>query len=405
VADRVADNAGGGPLEGLVVADFSRIVAGPYCTMLLGDLGADVIKVESPAGDDTRGFVPPVRDGESTYYMAVNRNKRSIALDFADQDDLAVARSLAHRADVFVHNFKPGGLDKFGLGYADVAGANPAVVYCAISGFGSRAGAALPGYDLLIQAVSGMMSMTGEAERDPMKLGISAVDVMTGLHTTIAVLAALNHRAKTGEGQFLEIDLLSSALASMINQSSAFVAGGVVPRRMGNEHPSLFPYGPFPTADRELIIIAANNRQFATLCDVLGRRDLAADPRFATVGLRNDNRDELRPELSAVLVTRGADEWDDLIKRAGLPCGPINDVRGGVELATRLGLEPVVDVEGLPMVRNPATYSLTPPRYRYRPPALDDAGADIRAWLAGGASSDSSTDPSTDPLTTEPADA
>ncbi|MFG2514030.1 CaiB/BaiF CoA transferase family protein [Streptomyces sp. NPDC048584] len=372
---------GDGPLSGLIVADFSRIVAGPYCTMLLGDLGAEVIKVESPAGDDTRSFLPPVRDGESTYYLAVNRNKRSIALDFADQDDLAVARSLAHRADVLVHNFKPGTTERYGLGYEQVAEANPGLVYCAISGFGTRGGAALPGYDFLIQAVSGMMTMTGETDGPPLRTGVSAVDVMTGLHAAVAVLAALSHRDRTGHGQLVEIDLLSSALSSMINQSSAYVAGGVVPRRMGNEHPSLFPYGPLPTADRELVVVAGNDRQFANLCDVLGRSDLAADPRFATVGLRNDHREELRPELEAELATRGADEWAELLTRAGLPCGPINDVRGGVELATRLGLEPVVDVGGVPMVRNPVTYSLTPPRYRHRPPAPDNAGDSIRAWL------------------------
>ncbi|PSM39001.1 carnitine dehydratase [Streptomyces dioscori] len=374
--------SGDGPLSGLLVADFSRIVAGPYCTMLLGDLGAEVIKVESPAGDDTRTFKPPVRDEESTYYLAVNRNKRSVALDLADKGDLVLARRLAHRADVLVHNFKPGTTERYDLGYEQVAAANPGLVYCAISGFGTRGGAALPGYDLLIQAASGMMAMTGEADGAPLRTGISAIDVMTGLHAAVAVLAALNHRTATGHGQLLEIDLLSSALSSMINQSSAWVAGGVVPQRMGNEHPSLFPYGPLPTADRELIVVAGNDRQYRTLCDVLGRPDLAADPRFASVGLRNDHRDELRPELEAVLATRGADEWAGLLTRAGLPCGPINDVRRGVETATRLGLEPVVDVEGVPMVRNPVTYSLTPPRYRHRPPALDNAGESIRAWLA-----------------------
>lgn len=378
----MADTPSTGPLSGLVVADFSRIVAGPYCTMLLGDLGADVIKVESPAGDDTRTFVPPVRDEESTYYLAVNRNKRSIALDLADAEDAEVARDLARRADVLVHNFKPGTIERYDLGFEQVASTNPAVVYCAISGFGTREGATLPGYDLVIQGVSGMMAMTGEPDGSPLRAGIPAIDVMTGLHAAVAVLAALQHRAGTGHGQLIEIDLLSGALSSMINQTSAYVAGGVVPQRMGNEHPSLFPYGPLPTADRELIVVAGNDRQFATLCSALGRADLASDPRFATVGLRNRNRNDLRPELENALAARGADEWADVLGRAGLPCGPINDVRGGVELATRLGLAPVVDVEGVPMVRNPAWYSLTPPRYRYRPPALDNAGEEIRTWLA-----------------------
>jgi crotonobetainyl-CoA:carnitine CoA-transferase CaiB-like acyl-CoA transferase len=371
-----------GPLTGLVVADFSRIVAGPYCTMLLGDLGADVIKVESPAGDDTRTFVPPVRDDESTYYLAVNRNKRSIALDLGAEADREVAHALARRADVFVHNFRPGGIERYGLGYDRVSASNPSIVYAAISGFGTKGGAALPGYDLLIQATSGLMELTGETDGRPLRAGISAIDVMTGLHAAVAVLAALHHRARTGEGQLVELDLLSSALSSMINQTSAYVAGGVVPQRMGNEHPSLFPYGPLPAADRELIVVAGNDRQFRTLCGVLGRPELATDARFATVGGRNDHREELRPELVAALAGRPADEWTDLMTGAGLPCAPINDVRGGVELATRLGLEPVVEVEGVPMVRNPVTYSLTPPQYRRRPPALDGSAQEVRAWLA-----------------------
>lgn len=371
-----------GPLAGLVVADFSRIVAGPYCTMLLGDLGADVIKVESPAGDDTRTFVPPVRDDESTYYLAVNRNKRSIALDLAAEDDREMAHALARRADVFVHNFRPGGIERYGLGYDQVSSFNPGVVYAAISGFGTKEGAALPGYDLLIQATSGLMELTGEADGRPLRAGMAAIDVMTGLHAAVAVLAALHHRARTGEGQLVELDLLSSALSSMINQTSAYVAGDVVPQRMGNEHPSLFPYGPLPTADRELIVVAGNDRQFRTLCEVLGRPELAADTRFSTVGGRNDHREELRPLLVAALAARHADEWADLLTRAGLPCAPINDVRGGVELATRLGLEPVVEVEGVPMIRNPVTYSLTPPQYRRRPPPLDGSGEEVRAWLA-----------------------
>ena len=371
-----------GPLDGLVVADFSRIVAGPYCTMLLGDLGADVIKVESPAGDDTRTFVPPTYEGESTYYLSVNRNKRSVAFDLKDPADLALAQELARRADVLVHNFMPGTLERFGLGYDNVTAGNPGVVYCAISGFGTREGASLPGYDLLIQAVSGLMHQTGEADGPPMRAGMAAFDVMTGLHATVAILAALRHRSVSGVGQLVELDLLSSALSSMINQTSAHVAGGVLPRRMGNEHPSLYPYGPFPTADGDLIVVAGNDRQYRALCTALGRDGLATDPRFASVGLRNDNRQLLGRELVAALADRSADEWAAVLSAAGLPCAPINDVGGGVKLATRLGLEPVVAVEGVPMVRNPVSYSATPPRYRRRPPRLDDAGAEVRAWLA-----------------------
>jgi crotonobetainyl-CoA:carnitine CoA-transferase CaiB-like acyl-CoA transferase len=368
-------------LDGIVVADFSRIVAGPVAAMLLGDLGAEVIKVESPAGDDTRTFTPPMRDGISTYYMSVNRNKRSIALDLAEPADLEVAHALSARADVVVHNFKPGGIERYGLGYEQVVARRPDTVYCAISGYGTKGGAGLPGYDLLIQAASGLMSMTGEADGPPMRAGMSVFDAMTGLHATIGILAALRHRDRTGQGQLIELDLLSSAMFSMLNQTSAYVAGGVVPTRMGNQHPSLYPYEPLPTADGEIVVAAGNDRQYAALCRALGVAALAADPRFATLHLRNQNRDVLRPLLIEALASRTAREWFAVISAAGLPCAPINDVRGGIELAGQLGLEPVADVGGTPMVRNPLRMSLTPPTHRLPPPALDDGGTEIRRWL------------------------
>lgn len=381
MSETTATSSSPGPLAGLVIADFSRIVAGPYCAMLLGDLGAEVIKVESPAGDDTRTFTPPARDGVSTYYMAINRNKRSITLDLANPDDLKVAHALSARADVFIHNFKPGGIERFDLGYAHVAERRPDVVYCAISGFGSHGGADLPGYDLLIQAVSGLMSITGESDGPPLRAGMAAFDVMTGLHAAIGILAALRHRDRTGGGQLVEIDLLSSALSSMINQTSAYVAGGVVPQRMGNEHPSLYPYEPIVTGEGDLVIVAGNDRQFTTLCRALGLDGLGADPRFASVHLRNENRLELRSILAAALSRKPAREWFDLLSAAGLPCGPINDIAGGVTLAARLGLDPVVTVDGVPMVRNPVQLSETPATYRLGPPGLGSSGAQIRRWL------------------------
>jgi crotonobetainyl-CoA:carnitine CoA-transferase CaiB-like acyl-CoA transferase len=371
-----------GPLAGIVVADFSRVLAGPYATMLLGDLGAEVIKVEAPAGDDTRHWVPPVRDGTGTYYLAINRNKRSIVLDLADPGDLATAHALSARADVFIHNFKPGGLNRFGLGYADVAARNPASIYCAISGFGSAGGAALPGYDLLVQGMSGLMSITGGADGPPYRSGISVFDIMTGLHSAIGILAALHHRDLTGEGQELETNLLSVALSSMANQTSAYVAGGVIPGRLGNEHLSLYPYQPLATKDGELIVAAGNDGQFRRLAAAIGAPGLADDERFATVGLRNDNRAELRPLLAARLAERTAAEWFTILTQAGVPCGPINDVRGGVELAESLGLEPVVLAGDIPTVRNPVRLSATPARYDLAPPALDADGAAVRAWLA-----------------------
>jgi crotonobetainyl-CoA:carnitine CoA-transferase CaiB-like acyl-CoA transferase len=380
-------DAPAGPLAGLLVADFSRILAGPYASMLLADLGAEVVKVEGPAGDDTRSWAPPLRDGVSTYYLGVNRNKRSIALDLKDPADLAVARELAARADVFVENFKPGGLGRFGLDYEAVAAANPAVVYASISGFGSGPeGAPLPGYDLIVQAISGFMSLTGDPDGEPYRAGVALFDVMAGLHATVGVLSALHCRRETGQGQHVEVNLLSSALSGLVNQTSAVVAGGVVPFRMGNSHPSLFPYEPLPCADGELIITAGNNGQFRKLVEVLGLPELADDPRFSRNEDRTANRDELRPLLVERLRTRSKNDWFRAIIGAGVPCGPINTIDQGIAFAEEVGLDPVVTVgEGtaaVPSVRNPITFSRTPPAYRLPPPALDEHGAEIRRWLA-----------------------
>jgi crotonobetainyl-CoA:carnitine CoA-transferase CaiB-like acyl-CoA transferase len=376
-----------GPLDGLLVADFSRILAGPYATMLLADLGADVIKVESPSGDDTRTWSPPVREGISTYYLGVNRNKRSVALDLKDADDLSAAQELARRSDIVVENFKPGGLDRFGLDYETVAAGNPKVVYASISGFGSGPrGRELPGYDLMVQAISGLMSLTGDPDGPPYRAGISVFDVMAGLHATIGVLAALHTRGATGVGQHVEVNLLSSALSGLVNQSSAYVAGGVVPHRMGNSHPSLFPYEPLPCADGDLIVTAGNNGQFRRLVEVLGAPELATDPRFAGNEDRTAHRDQLRPLLVERLRTRTAMEWFTDITAAGVPCGPINSVQQGVQFAEDVGLEPVVEVgqgdAAVPSVRNPIRFSATPASYRLPPPSLDEHGDGIRKWLA-----------------------
>ena len=382
--------AGGGPLAGLLVADFSRILAGPYATMLLADLGAEVVKVEGPGGDDTRTWQPPVRDGVATYYLGVNRNKRSVALDLKDPADLELARELARRADVFVENFKPGGLARFGLDYDSVAAANEGVVYASISGFGSAPeGRSLPGYDLIVQAISGFMSLTGETDGEPYRAGVALFDVMAGLHATIGVLSALNHRHATGRGQHIEVNLLSSALSGMVNQTSAFVAGGVVPFRMGNSHPSLFPYEPLPCADGELIVTAGNDGQFRRLCEVLGLPELAEDPRFLRNEDRTAHRDELRPLLVERLRTRPKLDWFRDIIAAGVPCGPINTIDQGVAFAQEVGLDPVVTVgEGaaaVPSVRNPITFSATPPGYRLPPPTLDEHGDELRRWLSAPA--------------------
>ena len=370
-----------GPLDGIVIADFSRVLAGPYATMLLADLGANVIKVESPLGDDTRHWAPPLRGDVATYYMAINRNKRSIALDLGLDSDLDAAQALARKADVFIHNFKPGGLRRFGLDFDSVAATNPAVIYCSISGFGTAGGASLPGYDLLVQGISGLMSLTGGPDGPGYRSGISVFDVMTGLHSAIGILAALHHRDITGEGQEIETNLLSTALSGLVNQTSAYVAGGVVPTRMGNAHLSLFPYEPMPTGEGELIIVAGNDAQFRTLASALGIPAVAENPRFANVMSRNEHREELRPFLLDALATKSAAEWFDILTAAGVSCGPINDVRGGVEFAERLGLEPVVEINGVPGVRNPIRLSQTPARYVLPPPALNEHAAEIRSWL------------------------
>ncbi|WP_327644452.1 CoA transferase [Micromonospora zamorensis] len=370
-----------GPLAGLLVADFSRILAGPYATMLLADLGAQVIKVESPGGDDTRTWMPPTRDGVSTYYLGINRNKRSVALDLKKPDDVAAAQELARRADVMIENFRPGGLARFGLDYDSVAASNNRIVYASISGFGTGAGRDFPGYDLMVQAISGLMSLTGDPDGSPYRAGISVFDVMAGLHANIGILAALRHRGETGRGQHVEVNLLSSALSGLVNHSSGYVAGGTVPFRMGNAHPSLFPYEPLPTADGELIVIAGNDGQFRKLCQVLDLPELPDDPRFGRNQDRTANREELRPLLVQRLAQRTKDEWFRDLLAAGVPCAPINTIDGGVALAEELGLDPVVAVGEVPGVRNPITFSDTPARYELPPPGLDEHGEEIRAWL------------------------
>jgi crotonobetainyl-CoA:carnitine CoA-transferase CaiB-like acyl-CoA transferase len=377
--------ARGGPLDGLLVADFSRILAGPYATMLLADMGATVVKVEGPAGDDTRTWMPPERDGASTYYLGINRGKRSIALDLRDEAEASVARELARRADVVIENLKPGGMARFGLDFDSVRADNPGVIYSSISGFGSGPGRNVPGYDLMVQAMSGLMSLTGSPDGPPYRAGISVFDVMAGNHAAIGILAALHHRDRTGEGQHLEVNLLSSALTGLVNHSSAWAAGGTVPCRMGNAHPSVFPYEPLPTADDDLIVAAGNDRQFRKLCEVLGSPEIADDTRFAVNAERTANREQLRPLLVERLRTKGAVEWFELLTEAGVPSGPIQSIDGGFAMAERFGLDPIVTVgageRAVPTTRHPIRFSATPAVYRLPPPELDEHGVELRKWL------------------------
>ena len=363
-----------GALDGIVVADFSRVLAGPYATMLLGDLGAEVVKVERPgSGDDTRAWGPPWRDEQSTYFASVNRNKQSVELDLTDPEGRGRAMALVERADVLVENFKPGTFERLGLGYDALHTLNPKLVYCSISGFGTADGADLPGYDLLVQAVGGLMSITGSTPDEPVKVGVALVDVITGLHATVGILGALHERGKSGQGQRIEVNLLSSLLSGMVNQSSGYVGAGFVPHIMGNRHPSIAPYESYPTADTPMVIAIGNDRQFRACAEVLGRPDWAVDPRFATNPDRVRHRSELFGEMCEQLKAHGAEEWFTALAEVGVPCGPIHDLAGAFALAERLGLQPVADAGGEPTVANPITFSRTPVSYRLPPPTLGSA--------------------------------
>jgi len=371
----------GSPLDGILVADFSRVLAGPLATMFLGDLGADVIKVEHPGGDDTRTWGPPwADDGTATYYESVNRNKRSIRLDLKEQTDLDLARELARRADVLVENLRPGGMGRLGLGYETVSASNTGIVYVSITGFGEDS--ELPGYDLLVQATSGLMSIGGPPEGPSFKTGVAIVDVVSGLHTTIGVLAALVERSKSGRGQRLRINLMQSALSSLVNQASGYLGAGVVPGRLGNAHPSIAPYEAFRAADGEFIIAVGNDRQFRALCGALERPAVADDDRFATNAARVEHREVLHAVIEDVTRTRPAAAWMARLAAASVPCGSINRIDAAFEMAGHLGLEPVTSIEGFDTVRSPLDLSRTPVRYRLPPPGLGVHDETVRAWLS-----------------------
>ena len=375
-----------GPLDGLIVVDLSRVLAGPYSTMLLADMGATVIKVESPGGDDTRAWTPPEHEGTSTYYLSINRNKQSIVLDFRNPDDIAVVHDLFAEADIVVENFKVGGLTKFGLDYESAAAINPALIYLSISGYGTADGAGIPGYDLVVQAVSGLMSLTGDPDGPAYRAGISVFDVMTGLHGTIGLLAALHQRTETGRGQHVEVNLLSSALSGLVNHSGGYAAGGVVPFRMGNAHPGIYPYQTMPTADRDVIIACGNDRQFEILCRVLEIPDVAADDRFRENSGRTENREVLHPILVDKLSQWSADELFAKLNEAGVPCGPVNSIAEGVGLAADLGLEPLVTAgsgdDSVQTIRHPITFGDAEVGYDRRPPSLGEHSDEIRRWIS-----------------------
>jgi crotonobetainyl-CoA:carnitine CoA-transferase CaiB-like acyl-CoA transferase len=385
------------PLAGVRVLDFSRVLAGPYCTMLLGDLGADVIKVERPGvGDETRGWGPPFAGGEATYYLAVNRGKRSLALDLADERSAPVVEALTRASDVVIENFRAGVADRLGVGYGRISRLRPEIVYCSVTGFGSgRQPRDRAGYDFVAQAESGLMSITGAADGPPMKVGVAVVDVMTGVHAAVGILAALTERAATGAGRRIEVSLLDTGLASLINVGQGVLCTGEEARRYGNAHPSIVPYEPFETRAGWIAVAAANDRLWLALCDACERPDLAADARLATNRGRVEHRVELIASLADTFRARTADEWLERLERHGVPAGKVRGVREAFEAAAAAGDPATVTVEHpavgpLPLIRGPIDVGapagpLPPPLLgEHTREILREAGIDPEPLIAAG---------------------
>jgi crotonobetainyl-CoA:carnitine CoA-transferase CaiB-like acyl-CoA transferase len=390
-----------GPLSHLRVLDLSRVLAGPWATQILADLGADVIKIERPGtGDDTRQWGPPYlkdRDGDDTadaaYFLATNRGKRSLTLDISRPEGQRVARALALESDVVIENYKVGGLARYGLDHAALCAANPRLVYCSITGFGQNGPyAGRAGYDYLIQAMSGLMSITGLPDGvpggGPMRVGVAVTDIMTGMYATVAILSALAHRDRTGEGQYIDMALLDAATAMLANQATSFLSTGQAPGRTGAGHPSVVPYQPFETADGHVIVAVGNDGQYARYCEALGRPDLATDPRFATSAARVRNRDVLVPEIAAIMRTRRGNEWISVLETAGVPCGPINTIdqvfddpqirHRGLQVAL-----PHAAAGTVPLVGSPLRLSRTPVEYRGGPPTLGQHTDEVLTEVLG----------------------
>ncbi|MCB9947170.1 MAG: CoA transferase [Rhodospirillaceae bacterium] len=384
------NDAGGaaGPLAGLRVLDLSRILAGPTCTQLLGDLGADVIKVERPgAGDDTRKWGPPyVRDAEgretteSAYYLCCNRNKRSVTIDFTRPEGAALVRRLAAGADVLIENFKVGGLAKYGLAYADLRDEFPRLVYCSISGFGQGGPYAnRPGYDFMIQGMGGIMSMTGEPEGEPMKVAVGIADVMCGMYASTAILAALRHRDATGEGQYIDLALLDSQIAWLINGGLYYLTSGEPPPRFGNAHPNIVPYQVVPSSDGYFILAVGNDRQFRSFCESGGRPELADDPLFLRNADRVRNRAALVPLVEEMTRRHTTAFWIEELERRNVPCGPVNDLRQVFDdpqvkhRNMRITLpHPLAGSGEVALIGSPVKMSATPVSYRQAPPVLGE---------------------------------
>lgn len=386
-----------GPLNGIRVLDMTRAMAGPYCTMMLGDLGADVIKVERPgSGDESRGWGPPFvgpvsgsTPGESAYFLSVNRNKRSITLNLKSAGGLEIMEQLIAESDILVENFRTGVLDKMGLGVQDTLSLNPGLIYCSISGYGrTGAFADRPGYDVVIQAEGGMMGITGPEDGPPSRVGVPIVDITSGMFAATSILAALHSRSQTGEGQHIDISLFDTQTALLTNVAANYLIGGEAPRRLGNDHPNLAPYAAFKASDKWFVIGVANEMQWGRFCEVIDRPDLQDDARFRTNGARVENRGELSAALQQIFSLRTADTWLDDFKQASLPCGPINDVR---EVLSHPQVEPrdlIIETEHptagrLKLTGFPYKLSKTRPGLHYPPPLLGEHTHDILVNLLG----------------------
>ena len=378
------------PLQGIRVLDLSRVLAGPYCTMVLGDLGADVIKVEPPEGDETRGWGPPFAGGESAYYLCVNRNKRGIVINLKTDEGKKVLCDLALQSDVLVENFRPGTLNKFGLDYETLHELNPKLIYCSITGFGQTGSMKdKPGYDFMIQALGGLMSITGEPEGEPMKTGVAVVDLFAGQNAIIAILAALQARTLTGRGQQLDISLFDSQLGWLANVASNYLISGKLPKRHGNAHANIVPYQSFQASDGWFAIAVGNDKQFARLCEMLGKPEIAMDEKFSTNSGRVQNRTEIIPLLASIFKNASVSEWLTKLDEAEIPCGPIQNFEQVFSMPTVEEREMLVKMEHptigeLPLVGSPLKMSDTPVAYRLHPPLMGEHTEDVLRELGYG---------------------
>ncbi len=375
-------------LQGIRVLDLSRVLAGPYCTMVLGDLGAQVIKVESPEGDDTRAWGPPFAGGESAYYLAVNRNKKSITVNFKTNEGRAILIELAKQSDVIVENFRPGTLARFSLDFESVSASNPRLIYCSISGFGQTGSLRdKPGYDFAIQAMGGIMSVTGEPEGEPMKSGVAVADLFAGQNAVIAILAALQARERTGKGQSIDISLFDSQLGWLANVASSYLISGELPKRYGNAHANIVPYQNFEASDGWFVIGVANDRQFMALCKIIGKLELATDVRFTNNSARLEHRAELIAILKPIFKTHTVKEWLAQIENE-FPCSAINNLQQVFSMPHVQEREMLIEMQHptigkLPLVGSPLKLSDSPVEYNLPPPLLGEHTENILANILG----------------------